>query len=188
MPKKIVSINLIKNQQGNLLERVINWSLTVGRALVIVTELVTLAAFLWRFGLDQQLIDLHTQIKQKQAIVSAFKKNEDEYRNLQNRLSIASSFAASGGKEIQTYQDILKLSIPGITFNKVSSSTDKITMGLNATSVSSLSSFVNTLKAYPMVEGVSIDKIETKASNGIIVISITVALKPVQNQYANEIK
>ncbi len=188
MPKKIISINLIKNQQGDLLERVINWSLTVGRALVIITELVTLAAFLWRFGLDQQLIDLHTQIKQKQAIVAAFKKNEDEYRNLQNRLSIASSFTLSGKKEIQAYQDILKLSRPGITFNKVSSSTDKIAMGINATSVSALSSFVNSLKSYSMVDGVSIDKIETKTSNGIIVISITITLKPIQNQYADEIK
>ena len=61
-------------------------------------------------------------------------------------------------------------------------------MEINATSVSALSSFVNSLKSYPMVDGVSIDKIETKTSNGIIVISITITLKPIQNQYANKIK
>lgn len=188
MAKKTISINLIKDQQSDLLERVINWSLSVGRALVIITELITLAAFLWRFGLDQQLIDLHTQIKQKQAIVSAFKKNEDEYRNLQNRLSIASNFTVSGEKEIQTYQDILKLSTPGITFNKVSSSGDIISMEINATSVSALSSFVNSLKSYSAIDSVSIDKIETKTSNGVIVIGITIGLKAIQNQYANEIK
>ena len=96
MPNKFGSINLVKSDKGETVERVINWLLSIGRILVIVTELVALGAFLWRFGLDQQLIDLHSKIKQKQAIVEAFKKNEEEYRNLQDRLSIAASFARAG--------------------------------------------------------------------------------------------
>ncbi|MBI2025747.1 MAG: hypothetical protein HYT06_00020 [Candidatus Levybacteria bacterium] len=146
MPKRFASINLVKDQKSDLIERIINWALGVGRVLIIVTELIALFAFLWRFGLDQQLVDLHTQIKQKQAIVSAFKKQEDEYRNLQERLSVADNFSKVGAKKIQIYKDILNLAQTGIAFNKISFSFDSISMEINADSVPSLSSFTNQLK------------------------------------------
>ncbi|MEK7551508.1 MAG: hypothetical protein AAB532_02820 [Patescibacteria group bacterium] len=183
MPKKFVSINLIKDQKSDLLERIINWSLGVGRILIIVTELVALGAFLWRFGLDQQLVDLHTEIKQKQAIVSAFKKNEDEYRNLQDRLSLASNFSLVEKNRIQIYNDILDLTKTGITFNKISLTTDRLVIEITVDSVSSLSNFTNALKSYSQIDSVSIDKIETKTSSAIIVIGISAELKPIPNEY-----
>lgn len=183
MPKKFVSINLIRDQKSDLLERIINWSLGVGRILIIVTELVALGAFLWRFGLDQQLVDLHTEIKQKQAIVSAFKKNEDEYRNLQDRLSLASNFTLVQEKRIQVYNEILDLATTGITFNKLSLTSDRLVMEITVDSVSSLSNFTNALKTYPQIESVSIDKIETRTSSAVIVIGISAELKPVPNEY-----
>lgn len=184
MSKKFASINLIKDQKGDLIERVINWSLSVGRILVILTELIALGAFLWRFGLDQQLIDLHTQIKQKQTIVAAFKKNEDEYRNLQNRLSLASNYLSVEEKRLKIYKDILTLKSLGVSFNRISLSFDKITMQISVDSVASLSNFANSLKSYPSIESVSIDKIETKTSSGVIIVGITTILKPITNKYA----
>ena len=183
MPKKFVSINLIKDQKSVLLERIINWSLGVGRILIIVTEIVALGAFLWRFGLDQQLVDLHTEINQKQAIVNAFKKNEDEYRNLQDRLSIASNFSLAEVKRVQIYNEILDLAKSGISFNKLSLSKDRLVIEITADSVSSLSEFTNSLKSYSQIESVSIDKIETKISNAIIIIGISADLKPIPNEY-----
>jgi hypothetical protein len=177
---------LIKDQKSDLVERIINWSLSVGRILVIVTELVALGAFLWRFGLDQQLVDLHSQIKQKQVIVDAFKKQEDQYRNLQSRLEIASSFSNVGVENLNVFKDIINLGATYSTFNKVSMTQQKISMEVNIPSVSSLSSFVNAVKGYKSTQSVSIDKIETKTSNAVIVVGITITLKPTNNKYATE--
>lgn len=188
MPNRVGSINLVKSDKGDLLERVINWLLSVGRILVIITELVALGAFLWRFGLDQQVIDLHSKIKQKQAIVAAFKKNEDEYRNLQDRLSIAAAFASASEKKFNTYREILALAPSGIAFSKLAQSSNTVSMEINVNSVSSLSSFVYALKSHQNIESVSIDKIETKTSKAVIVVGISATLKNLQNQYAAEIK
>lgn len=188
MAKKSASINLIKDQKNDLIERVINWSLGIGRALVIITELIALGAFLWRFGLDQQLVDLHTEIRQKQAIVSAFKKNEDEYRNLQDRLSIASNFSLIGETRIQNYKNILGLAAVGIKLNKISLSDNVITLEANVDSIFALSNFINSLKDNQSVESVSIDKIESKISNAVISAGISITLKSLHNQYANQIK
>lgn len=188
MGKKSASINLIKDQKNDLLERVVNWSLGVGRVLVIITELIALGAFLWRFGLDQQLVDLHTQIRQKQAIVSAFKKNEDQYRNLQDRLSIASNFLTIGEARVKIYKDVLSLATIGIKFNKTSLSNNTITLQANVDSISTLSNFIDTLKENPAIESVSIDKIESKISSAVISAGVSIALKALPNQYANQIK
>jgi predicted negative regulator of RcsB-dependent stress response len=92
MAKNSASINLLRNDKKETVEHIINWAVTIGRVLVVVVELAALAAFLYRFTLDNQLQDLHSKIKQEQAIIEIQKKNEDTYRNLQDRLSIISSF------------------------------------------------------------------------------------------------
>jgi len=186
MSKKNISINLIKDQKNDIVERVINWSLSIGRVLVIATELVALVAFLWRFGLDQQLIDLHTQIKQKQVIVAAFKKQEDEYRNLQDRLAIASNFSTLANQNLNDFKAILDIATKYATFNKISTSNNKISMEINIPSVISLSNLVNEVKSYTSTQNISIDKIETKTSSGIIIVGISVYLKPPVNKYATE--
>ena len=188
MPKTFSSINLIKDQKGDLIERVINWALSMGRVLVIVTELVALAAFLWRFGLDQQLIDLHTQIKQKQVIVAAFKKNEDEYRNLQDRLSIAANFSTVGAKKIEIYKNVLSFANSDVTYNKMSLSNEVISAEVNVTSVNALTAFINSLKKYSAIQSVSIDKIETKTSSAVIVVGISAILKPITTKYETNLQ
>src|SRR5438128_12279204 len=120
MAKRSASINLLKSSKNDTLEQIINWALTVGRALVIVVELIALGAFLYRFTLDRQLIDLHTTIKQKQAIVAYLKDSEATYRNLQDRLTIASSFSNLGASQIKILTDVVGFAPAGLNFNEIS--------------------------------------------------------------------
>lgn len=185
MAKKSASINLLKSDRNETLNQIINWALTIGRVLVIVIELVALTAFLYRFSLDNQLQDLHTRIKQQQAIVASQKKNEDTYRNLQDRLTISSSFADTGQKNVKVFKDILSFAPNGMTFNNVSLFENRIRIEANVNSVIPLSVFVNALKAYPKGDTVSIDKIENKTSSAVITVSISVTLKQQGGQNAN---
>ena len=91
MSNRSPSINLIKNTQVDFFTELINWALTVGRLLVIIIELIALGAFLYRFSLDRRLDELRTDIKAKQTIVLTQKDNETKYRDLQDRLQLASS-------------------------------------------------------------------------------------------------
>ena len=179
------SINLLKNNKNDTLEQLVNWSLTIGRVLVIVVELVALAAFLYRFTLDQQLVDLHTTIKQKQAIVNYLKSSEDTYRNLQDRLSVASTFGSAGEQNVKIFEDIVSFAPSGMTFTNVSFNQEGIGIEANVDSVVPLSAFVSALKSYSPIESVSIDKIENKTSNAIITVSMTIILKQPKGVNAN---
>ncbi len=171
------SITLLGNRQASIFDKFIDWALTIGRLVVILTELIALSAFLYRFTLDRQLIDLHSKIKQKTAIVGYLKGREEIYRNLQDRLLVASTFSDSGKKKIKTFNDIIGLAVGGMTFNDLVLTENHVKIDANFQYISSLTSFVNSLKNYTAIESVSIEKIENKLSNALITVSITANLK-----------
>ena len=146
--------------------------------MVILTEVVALSAFIYRFSLDRQLIDLHSKITQEQAIVNYLKDNEKTYRNLQDRLATATNFSTLGTNRLKVFNDIVRFTPKGMSFNILSLYENRIKIDANVDSVSSLSTFVNSLKNYSAVDTVSIDKIANKPSSAVITINITAMLKP----------
>jgi hypothetical protein len=176
MPNNLPSINLAKDKQIPLFDKFMNWVLTIGRLIVIVTEIVAIIAFIYRFSLDEKLVNLHSAIKQKQNIVSILKNDESKYRNLQDRIALAASFSEKGVKVSQAITDIISLIPNQTTVNNLIISKDKASINIDTTSVSSLSDFINSLKNYNGIKSISIDNIENKPSIGLSV-SITTMLK-----------
>lgn len=176
MPDNSTSINFVKNKQIPFLDRFIAWALSVGRLIVILTETVAIITFVYRFSLDEKLVDLHSEIKHKQNIISALKPDENKYRNLQDRIALASTFSEKGNKTSQTITEIIGLIPTQATINNLILNKDRINISVNTTSVSSLTNFVNPLKSYPGIKSISIDNIENKPLTGLSV-DITAILK-----------
>lgn len=170
------SINLVK-RRVNLLDETLKWALSVGRLLVILTEIVAFSTFIYRFSLDRTLIDLHSKIKQEQAIVGSLTDREKVYRNLQGRISTASNLGALANRDVVILNDIVKIKPPEILFNNLSITDDKITINCRITSISALSTFVSSLKEYPKISSVSIDNIDNKSLDNSISVSVTAKLK-----------
>lgn len=170
------SINLIKTKV-NVLDEILKWVLTVGRLLVIITELVAFTAFIYRFSLDRKLIDLHEKINQEQAIVSSLKDREELYRNLQERIATVSTITAFGSRNVKIFNDVAKLTPPGISFNSFDVDNSKIAIDSNVQSISSLSNFISQLREYPEVSSVSITRIDNQSQTSGINVIISVKLK-----------
>ena len=177
------SINLIKSTQVDFFAEFINWTVTIGRLLVIITELIALSAFLYRFSLDRQLIDLRSQIKQKQVIIASQKDNEVKYRDLQDRLSLASNFSLLSEERVKTLKDILGLTPQNMKLKNLSLTKDVLNITANAQGISSLTIFVNSLKKYPNIDTLSLDSIENKPSTNLAVVNISGTLK--KSKYEN---
>ncbi|HXS15112.1 MAG TPA: hypothetical protein VN711_03205 [Candidatus Saccharimonadales bacterium] len=178
MPKSsLPTINLAKNRGEKFVDRFLSWALTGGRALVIVTEAIALGAFLYRFGLDRQLLDLHDKITQEQAIVKLLQNNETTYRNLQDRLSLIATLTKENAQQLKTYQDISSFVPPSMTIVNLSSTDTTISFDGTVSSLVALSSFINKVKTYPSVSSVSLDKLDNKAATGTLTVGITITLK-----------
>lgn len=176
MPNNLPSINLVKNKQTPLIDKFMNWALTVGRLIVIITEVVAVIAFVYRFSLDDQLVDLHDVIKNKQAMVSVLKNDENKYRNLQDRIALAATFSANGVKSNQSITDIANLMSFQVKINELILNKDRENMRIEVVSPSALSNFIEALKKSRNIKSISIDNIESKPLAGLSV-DITVMLK-----------
>lgn len=171
------TINLLKGKEKNLIDKIITWALTVGRLVVILTEIVALGAFLYRFTLDRQIIDLRGEIKNKESIVRLLQTNESKYRSLQDRLLQAGQLDKRSKQQVDTLQSILNTAPAGIIFNTITMTEKEVRLDINTPSVVSLSTLIASLKKHPAVRFVSIDKIENKPSNATVAVSIGVGLK-----------
>lgn len=82
-------INLLPKEpwQTGMLGQLIPWALTVGRYIVVFTELIVISAFLLRFGLDRKLTDLNEQIKEDQNIINSYGDLETNFIRLQSQLN-----------------------------------------------------------------------------------------------------
>ena len=172
-----VSVNLVKGRKPHFFEKFTNWALTAGRIVVILTEMVALGAFLYRFGLDRQLVDLHDKIVQEQNIVKFLKKNEDIYRNFQDRTTLASHIMSSQGKIMSVYQGIIAILPKSMTVKNITFSPGNMHLEASIQSVSELTTFINNLKNQPQVSNVSLDKIENRATIAITDVSISITFK-----------
>src|SRR3989344_3899635 len=179
MQKQAPSINLVK-KKIDYVDEFIKWALSIGRLVVILTEAVALITFIYRFSLDRQLIDLHSKILQEQAIVASLKEQEDTFRNLQDRVALASKVSEQSSKRVKVFSDIQKNIPQDATFNNLSVFEQGIRTNITFKSVSGVSKFVDFLKNYEGVESVSIDKIENKSSSASILVGITVLFKDIE--------
>ncbi len=93
MPARTVELNLLPKEpwEKGLLGQLLTWVLSVGRYVVVFTELIVISAFLYRFGLDRSLTDWRASIKNKQAIIAGFGDLESSFRLVQKKLNTVKS-------------------------------------------------------------------------------------------------
>jgi hypothetical protein len=177
MKKDTDTINLLQNSEPDFLTQFLNWTLTIGRLLIILTETIALATFIYRFSLDMQIVDLHDAIKNRSYIVQNFQKSETAFRSLQQRLSLIKKYDDQSSKIPTIFHDITEMGRGNLTFQNIIVSTDTVKIVAQASSSNALSLFVAALKNYPAITSISIDKIENRTSNATITIGITAYLQ-----------
>ncbi len=177
MVKKSASINLIKKDKQETISQIVNWAQTIGRILIITVQIIILTALIYRFFLDNELRNIHTKIKQEQVVLESLKKNEDTYRNLQERLSLIASVSDTGSENVKVFKEIIGLTPLGMTFSSFALTDEGIKIEANVNSIYPLSVFINSLRKYEKIDSVSINKIENRTSSAVIVVSITATFK-----------
>lgn len=171
------SINLVSSESKNPFDTFIEWALTIGRFLVILTETIALITFISRFSLDRQLVNLHDEIKRDQQYIQAFSSSEIEFRDLQARLATAKALDGTSKEKYEILKDVTTMlrNIPTINLLTISDKTVRI--DCNVTSINAVSALITTIKNYHKVGSVSVDKIENRSSTAVINVIISATLK-----------
>lgn len=145
-PKKR-EINLLKQRrfEDTLPGKVLHWALSAGRVIVIITELVVIAAFLSRFWLDRMLTDLNEQNTALKSQVEAFSSFENEFRSLQERLSLYKNLVSSQSKYPKLVKEVASSLPAEVALTSLTVSENAIELKGKSISEGGLAGFIKAL-------------------------------------------
>lgn len=164
-PKKI---NLLTQEgfEHTKLGRALNWALSAGRVVVIVTELIVIVAFLSRFWLDRRLTDLNTQNLALQTQVEASAEFEKQFRSAQERLSTYQKIDSQENINSELVSKISSALPADVSLTSILFSDNQIDIRGIALSEGGLAGFVKALDDSPDFENPVIRDISLDTSFG----------------------
>jgi Tfp pilus assembly protein PilN len=135
-----------ENWEKKPIGRFLKWALTIGRYIVIITELIVILAFLSRFKLDRDLTNLYEEIEQKQTIVDSASDLENNFRFLQKRLTTIQNLEKKQLEAAQVMEEVTSLTPLDVSFSDFSSTAEGVNFTATALSEAGLATFLNNLK------------------------------------------
>ncbi len=184
MPAKKEPSLLPDSENNNtFLARVLRWTTTVGRFVIVFTELIVISAFLSRFWLDRKNSDLSEVIRQQKAILESTQDFEKEFTLLQQRLKTIKDFYAISPAYNRQAQSLVDSTPPDIIYNSLSLSSpppsNQVNADLNLISYKeeSIVDFITNLVVNPNIQTVKVQRIEKKPKDSRYIIQISLVFK-----------
>ena len=119
--KRLPEVNLLKreNLESSMGLYVVSWALTVGRWLVIVTEMVVIMAFAWRFQLDYKTNQLKEEIDDQVQLIEIQAKTEKQYRETVAKLNIVTQAQKQQKNLVGVLTEFGKRMPPSLAVNSI---------------------------------------------------------------------
>lgn len=174
------SINLLPKDsfESSNLGVVLTWALAFGKWTVIVTQLVVISAFLYRFILDRQVTNLRKEIDQQVAVIQSYAQMEKEFVVLQERLRFAAPAMASQAQISKYLTYIQSITPQDVTFERLNISSKTIQFSARSSSLTGFSQMLTQLQNNKDFSAVSVAKIENSTdSNNLLSFDISVNVR-----------
>lgn len=172
-----ISINLMPRDPfaTSTLGKVLMWALSIGRYIVVFTELIVIISFLSRFRLDRTLTDLNEGIARQKAIVLSYKTLEEDFRRVQAMTQIL----VDNDPVVPLQELLLKIARvlpPDVKLDEIHVSGNEMQMTANALTTQGFSQFVRGLESLDSIGTVSLDSVETEDQGSIISFNVSTIL------------
>lgn len=163
--------------------KVIKWLTTVGRWVIVFTELIVVSAFVSRFWLDRKNSDLSETIRQQQAILESTQGFESEFKSFQQRLEFIQAFYHNDPQYDKKITTLVNSTPKDIIYKTLSVGKEEDSKKISATASlvafneTSIINFINNITLNPNIETVKINQIEKKQQENNYSVTISVVFK-----------
>jgi Tfp pilus assembly protein PilN len=156
-----ININLVPKDPffETALGKILRWSLSVGRYIVIFTELMVILSFVARFSLDRQLTNLNDSVHQKQITIESYgdleekvrliQAKSDQYQQIEQLVNITDVFPA-----------LTKITPASIQLDELIIKPTQVSMSGKSLSQESLNMLINNFQISANFFNIAVDKIE----------------------------
>lgn len=166
-----VSIELLPREdwEKGTLGKLLKWLLTIGRYIVIFTELIVILAFLTRFKLDRDLENLNQTIEEKQTEIQALAQFEKKFLFLQTHLKAIENLQKRQVKTNQVLTELAALTPIDVYFSELSLRDKEVSLTATALSEAGLSTFLDNLQKSDRFDNLVLSQVsaETEKEIGI---------------------
>lgn len=162
--KKAININLLPEEafEKTFFGRFLKWALSVGRYIVVFTELIVILAFLSRFKIDRDLTDLHESIEQKRAIIASAIELENELRSLNDNFLKIKEIKANQKSYASFIKSFAQLVPTGITIENFYLKENSLSISCFGDTPESLGAFIYQLKLSPKINNIAVENVARK--------------------------
>lgn len=157
--------------------KLLKWTTTVGRVLVVMTEFVVILAFASRFYFDKRLNDLSESIDGKLAVVRNYSETEIQMRDLLARQSIVENYMTNNIDISNKIADIGRQIPSGITLDSLSMKNKDVFVKGSAGSETAFAQLLLGLKKDNLVKKISLDSTTYDQSTGSVLFSFKMTYK-----------
>jgi hypothetical protein len=142
----------------------LNWALTTGRYLVVLTELIVTMAFLSRFWFDKVLTDLREQRLQREVVVDSYKDFESAFLSAQSGFNFVKQTIDSSLKSEEELSVINGLTPKGVDYVQIQISPGKTSLSGFAVSASDFSSLLSGLESQERFSEITVKELRLSMS------------------------
>lgn len=162
--RKVLSININLVPKDPFFQtplgKTLRWALSVGRYLVIFTELVVIVSFATRFTLDRQVTDLNDAIGQRQRLIESYGTLESDFRVVQAKIDTYKQIEQQGNI-VEIFPKISEVIPDGVKFQELTIFPDKLSFSGLALSQNTLNTLITNMQLSKSLFNVKVEKIES---------------------------
>lgn len=144
--------------------QVLKWALSIGRYIVIFTELVVILSFVTRFSLDRQVTDLNDAISQKKTVIQSYGDLEESVRQIQTVLE-EYQIVKQQVNITEVFPELTNIIPRDTELNELVLRPDQISFSGRTITQSSLNTIINNIQLSDRFSNVSVDKIESNSTD-----------------------
>lgn len=167
-------INLLPKEDFDktTLGRILKWSLSTFRYIVILVELIVVGGFLSRFYFDVRINDLNDAIKQQSAIIAARRDFENEFREKQLKVSVLSAIDQTS-TSLVAVTDAIASYIPLDTrIENISLESGNVVLRVSSARETSIYDLINLMSGDTLFDTVTLGNVEQKADSPFLFFTI----------------
>lgn len=159
-----VDINLAPKDPffESLIGKSLKWALSVGRYIVIFTELVVIISFVTRFTLDRQVTDLNASIEQKRNVILSYGDLENEFRIAQEKIDNYGQVEQQTNI-VEIFPSLTNIIPQDVQLDELIIDQDRVVVGGVALSQGALNTLINNIQISPDYFNVIVDRIESES-------------------------
>ncbi len=162
------SINLLPRDsfESSAFGVILEWLLVFGKWAVIITQLVVIGAFLYRFTLDRKLTDINKVIARDVAVIKSYEQIERDFVLAQKQILQIKQALASQTLQLRVLSDLQATTPSEVWYDRIALSPNSLALTAYAASLPGFGQLLVNVQANPLFEGVRIGKIESSTTKG----------------------